>query len=155
MDGGKYNIFDDFEVIENEPFKTEIDPIEKQIDDNMAENEQELKEQQKETQILNDNLAKSANTLNKILAARSTSGTLTCSNYPSMSGMSALEKVKLQTRIEMWLEKGLEFNNNKRWGIAVDRTGSANHFSSVKTLSLDEMNIEIPVDELYTNPNWK
>ena len=67
MDGGKYNIFDDFEVIENEPFKTEIDPIEKQIDDNMAENEQELKEQQKETQILNDNLAKSANTLNKIL----------------------------------------------------------------------------------------
>jgi tetratricopeptide (TPR) repeat protein len=95
------------------------------------------------------------NTLNKILAARSTSGTLTCSNYPSMSGMSALEKVKLQTRIEMWLEKGLEFNNNKRWGIAVDRTGSANHFSAVKTLSLDEMNIEIPVDELYTNPNWK
>lgn len=91
-------------------------------------------------------------TLDKLLAARATSGTLTCAN--SMSGMSALDMVKLQWRIEMWMEKGLEWHNNRRWGVAVDRTGSNNHYSTEKQLSVDKMIIEVPKDEQTANTNW-
>jgi hypothetical protein len=99
----------------------------------------------------NESAAKSA--LNELLAARTRSGatTLTCDNYPSMSGMTALEMVQLQTRIEMWGEKGLEYFNNKRWNISVDRNSSDVH--TVKT-SYDvlKMTCKIPdVEMLYNN----
>lgn len=54
----------------------------------------------------------------------------------------------------MWLEKGIEFNNNKRWGVAVDRSGSSIHYSTGKTLSVDDMTIHAPADEQRGNPNW-
>lgn len=94
-------------------------------------------------------------TLDKLLAARTKSGmaTLTCDNYSSMSGMTTLQMVQLQTRIEMWLEKGLEFYNNKRWDIAVDRNGSDNHYNKGQ-LSVDEMTLEVPRAEQTANPNW-
>ena len=94
---------------------------------------------------------KAKSTLNKILAARATSGTLTCDS--SMGGLSAIEMVKLQTRIEMWLERGSEYYNNKRWGIPVDRTGSTTHYNFNK-LAIDQMVISVPQDEQTANPNW-
>lgn len=102
------------------------------------------------------NSAQAESTLNKLLAARTKAGatTLTCANYTSMASMNALQKVQLQTRIEMWLEKGLEFNNNRRWNIPVSRTGSANHYSSITSLSVDNMTMEIPTAEQTTNTNW-
>lgn len=90
--------------------------------------------------------------LDKILAARATSGTLTCAN--SMSGMSALDMVKLQWRIEMWMEKGLEFFNNRRWGVEVDRSSSATHYSGTKKLAVKDMIVEVPKDEQTANTNW-
>ena len=71
-----------------------------------------------------------------------------------MSGLSTLDMVKLQWRIEMWAEKGLEFYNNKRWGVAVDRNGSKLHYSKGKTLSVDQMTIEVPRAEQTANTNW-
>ena len=100
--------------------------------------------------------ADAKNTLNTLLAARtkaSATAPLTCDNYTSMSGMTTLQMVQLQTRIEMWLEKGLEFYNNKRWNIAVDRTGSDNHYNTGK-LSVDEMTLEVPRAEQTANTNW-
>ena len=95
--------------------------------------------------------SEAVNILNKLLAARATSGSLTTS---SMSGLSTLDMVKLQWRIEMWAEKGLEFYNNKRWGVAVDRNGSKLHYSKGKTLSVDQMTIEVPRAEQTANTNW-
>lgn len=101
-----------------------------------------------------DTMAKS--TLNKLLAARTKTGatTLTCDNYTSMSGMTALQMVQLQERIEMWLEKGLEFYNNKRWNIPVERSGSVNHYSNNSSLTVDDMTLEIPTAEQTSNTNW-
>ncbi|MDD6745661.1 MAG: RagB/SusD family nutrient uptake outer membrane protein [Prevotella sp.] len=101
-----------------------------------------------------DTQAKTA--LNKLLAARTKAGAtqLTCDNYKGMQGMTALQMVQLQWRLEMWCEKGLEYYNNKRWNIPVDRTSSNTHFSNVKTLSVDDMVLEIPREETNTNPNW-
>lgn len=95
-------------------------------------------------------------TLNKLLAARTRTGAvvLTCDNYPSMAGMSVLDMVKLQWRIEMWGENGNEFANNKRWGVATDRTGSAIHWSNGKTYSVEHMTYEIPIQETSTNGHW-
>lgn len=95
-------------------------------------------------------------TLNQLLAARTKTGatTLTCDNYPSMSGMSALDMVKLQWRIEMWGENGNEYANNKRWGVNVDRNGSATHWSNGKTYSVEHMTYEIPIQETSTNGYW-
>jgi len=90
-------------------------------------------------------------TLNTLLSARS-NGALNCDNYPSMSGMSALDMVKLQWRIEMWGENGREYFNNKRWNIDVNRSGSANHWSQY-SLKWNEMTLQIPLKELETNPN--
>ena len=100
--------------------------------------------------------AQAKTTLNKLLAARTKAGEapLTCDTYQGMAGMSALQMVQLQTRIEMWLEKGLEFYNNRRWNIAVDRVGSANHYSNEKKLSVSDMNIEVPESELNANGYW-
>lgn len=99
--------------------------------------------------------AKAKEVLNKLLAARTRAGkpTLTCDNYSGMSGMSALQMVQLQTRIEMWCEGGREFYNNKRWNISVNRTGSNNHYRT-GTLSVDEMVLSIPRSETTTNTHW-
>lgn len=94
------------------------------------------------------NDSKAASTLKKLTDARAVSGTL---NYPTTD---ILQAIKLQWRIEMWLEKGIEFNNNKRWGVAVDRSGSSIHYSTGKTLSVDDMTIHAPADEQRGNPNW-
>lgn len=95
-------------------------------------------------------------TLNTLLAARTKSGasTLTCDNYSSMSGMSALKMVQLQTRIELWLENGREFYNNKRWNITVDRSGSTLHYAKQYTLSPANMVLEVPLEETNTNTHW-
>lgn len=92
-------------------------------------------------------------TLNILLAARTRSGNppLTCATYPSMAGMTALQMVQLQTRIEMWGENGLEFYNNKRWNIPVDRTGSTDHIN-FNTLPVSKMTMQIPEDEMNNNP---
>lgn len=101
-----------------------------------------------------DSEAKAA--LDKLLAARTKAGkpALTCANYSSMSGMTALQMVQLQTRIELWLEGGREFYNNKRWGIAVDRSSSNNHYWKTYGLTLDKMVLDIPVNETQTNTHW-
>lgn len=92
-------------------------------------------------------------TLNQLLAARTKSGEtpLTCDTYPAMNGLSALEMVYLQTRIELWGEGGREFYNNKRWNIPVDRTTSQNHISK-NTYPVSRMTLEIPDDEMLYNP---
>lgn len=89
------------------------------------------------------------NTLNTLIAAR-TNGALTCDTYPSMSGMSALDMVKLQTRIEMWGEHSLEFYNNRRWKIDVDRSGSTVHHTA-NTIPYAQLVLQIPEQELNTN----
>jgi len=106
-----------------------------------------------ESQSMSGDEAGAKASLNKLLAARTRSGatTLTCDNYPSMSGMTTLQKIQLQWRIEMWGENGREFYNNKRWNIPVNRASSANHV--VKgTLSVSDMTLQIPEDEMLYNP---
>jgi len=95
-------------------------------------------------------------TLNKLLAARTKTGaaTLTCDNYPSMAGLSVLDMVKLQWRIEMWGENGNEYANCKRWGIDIDRTGSSIHWGSGTTYTTEHMTYEIPIQETSTNNYW-
>jgi hypothetical protein len=92
-------------------------------------------------------------TLNQLLAARTKSGEtpLTCDTYSSMTGMSALQMVQLQTRIELWGEGGREFFNNRRWGIPVDRTSSSNHVDK-GTYPVSKMTLQIPEEEMLYNP---
>lgn len=99
----------------------------------------------------NDTEAK--NVLNTLLAARTKEGapTLTCDNYPAMQGLTAMQMVQLQYRIELWGEGGYEFYNNKRWNIPVDRTSSANHVNK-GTYSVADMTLDIPDDEMFYNP---
>lgn len=77
---------------------------------------------------------------------------MTCDTYPSMAGLTALQMVQLQTRIELWGENGREFYNNKRWGIPVDRSDSKVHNDKVNKLSVKDMTLQIPKQELDTNP---
>lgn len=93
-------------------------------------------------------------TLDRLLAARTRAGqpTLTTDNYPTMQGMTLMQKIQLQWRIEMWGEGGLEYYNNKRWGIPVDRTGSENHVEKNARLSVADMTLQIPEDEMTYNP---
>lgn len=100
--------------------------------------------------------AKAKDVLNTLLAARTKAGkpTLTCDNYSGMSGMTALQMVQLQTRIELWCEGGREFYNNKRWNIDVNRAGSPTHYETAATLSVGEMNLAIPRSETTTNTHW-
>ena len=92
-------------------------------------------------------------TLNILLAARTKEGAtpLTCDSYTEMNGLSALEMVQLQTRIEMWGENGLEYYNNKRWNKPVDRNGSNVHWIKATTLTVPNMALQIP--EESTNYN--
>lgn len=100
--------------------------------------------------------AKAKSVLNTLLAARTKAGkpTLTCDNYSSMAGMTALQMVQLQTRIELWCEGGREFYNNKRWNIDVNRAGSSNHYETAATLAVSEMTLSIPRSETTTNTHW-
>ncbi|MEO8847351.1 MAG: RagB/SusD family nutrient uptake outer membrane protein [Casimicrobiaceae bacterium] len=92
-------------------------------------------------------------TLNILLAARTRTGVapLTCATYPSMATMTPLQMVQLQTRIEMWGENGLEFYNNKRWNVPVNRTGSTDHVN-LNSLPVSGMTMQIPQDEMASNP---
>ena len=91
--------------------------------------------------------------INILLAARTKEGspTLTCDNYPAMQGLSALQMVQLQSRIELWGEGGHEFFNNKRWNISVDRNGSSNHINQGQ-YNVKDMTLQIPDDEMFYNP---
>lgn len=95
-------------------------------------------------------------TLNTLLAARTKAGqpALTCDTYASMAGLSALEMVQLQTRIELWGEKGLEWYNNRRWNIAVNRAGSQVHWTPSITYPVSQMTLQIPSEELGAAPNF-
>jgi hypothetical protein len=106
-----------------------------------------------EAQAQNNNESGAKTTLNTLLAARTRSGetALTCNTYSSMSGLSALEMVQLQTRLELWGEGGREFFNNKRWNIPVDRTNSDNHVDK-STYSIADMTCQIPDEEMLYNP---
>lgn len=92
-------------------------------------------------------------TLNILLAARTRAGkpALTCDTYPAMAGMTALEMVQFQTRLELWGEGGREFYNNKRWNIPVDRSDSQNHVSKVN-YPVSKMTLQIPEVEMLYNP---
>ena len=93
-------------------------------------------------------------TLNTLLAARAKAGTtLTCDD-PTMAGMSALEMVQLQTRIEFWGESGKEWYNNRRWNIAVNRAGSNVHWNQSITYPVSRMTCQIPSEELGASPNF-
>ena len=89
-------------------------------------------------------------TLNKLLEARTIEGrpTMTCDN--TMAGMSTMEMVKLQWRIEMWGEGDWAFYNQKRWGTQHKR--GANHWSKTQ---ISHFTWEIPQKERIGNPYWK
>jgi hypothetical protein len=70
-----------------------------------------------------------------------------------MKGMTALQMVELQSRIELWCEGGREYYNNKRWGIAVNRTSSTVHYYK-DPLTVDDMTLEMCAEETSKNPNW-
>lgn len=106
-----------------------------------------------EAQAQSGDNAGAKTTLNTLLAARTKAGqaALTCDTYPSMAGLTALQMVQLQTRIELWGENGREFYNNKRWNIPVDRTSSANHLAKI-TYPVSKMTLQIPEEEILYNP---
>jgi hypothetical protein len=91
-------------------------------------------------------------TLNLLLAARTKEGApkLTCDNY-FPSPIPTMDFIRLQTRIEMWGECGLEFFNNKRWNIPVSRESSGNHTSKV-SCQVSDMTMQIPDSEILYNP---
>ena len=92
-------------------------------------------------------------TLNKLLAARTKAGApaLTCDNYKGK--LSTWDLIKLQWRIEMWGENGLNYYCHKRWNEPSTRTGS-NHWNDT-SWSVDDMEWEIPLKELQTNSYWE
>lgn len=94
--------------------------------------------------------AKAKETLNKLLEARTIDGrpTMTCDN--TMAGMSVMDMVKLQWRIEMWGEGDWAFYNQKRWGEQFRR--GANHWSSTQ---IPHFTWEIPQKERIGNPYWR
>ena len=105
-----------------------------------------------EAQARSNNESGALATLDVLLKNRTKSGqpTLTAANYPGTAGLSTIEKVQLQTRIEMWGEGGLEFYNNKRWNIAVNRASSTNHVDK-SSYEVSKMTLKIPLDEMLYN----
>lgn len=91
-------------------------------------------------------------TLDILLKSRTKSGEtlLTAANYPGTSALTTLQKVQLHTRIEMWGEAGIEFYNNKRWNIAVDRNSSTNHVDK-GTYPVTNMTLKLPLSEMLYN----
>ncbi len=108
-----------------------------------------------EAQAVSGDEAGAKSTLDRLLAARTKEGatSLTCDNYPSMRGLSALEMVKLQWRMEMWAENGLNFFNHKRWNEVPVYEG-ANHWSDKTSVTIEHMTWDIPDKETQANPNW-
>lgn len=100
-----------------------------------------------------DRATEAKETLDILLAARTRKGTeaLTCDTYPSMNGLTALQMVQLQTRIELWGEGGREYYNNKRWNIPVDRTSSRTHVVK-STYPVSGMTLQIPENTILYNP---
>ena len=96
------------------------------------------------------------NTLNTLLNARTKAGAtpLTCDNYQGMSGLSALQMVQLQSRIELGGEGGLEWFNNRRWNIPVNRQGSTVHWNPAMTYPVSQMTMKVPSEEISSNPNF-
>lgn len=92
-------------------------------------------------------------TLNKLLAARTKEGApaLTCDNYKG--NLSTWDLIKLQWRIEMWGENGLNYYCHKRWNEPSIRTGS-NHWNDT-SWSVEDMEWKIPLKELQTNSYWE
>ena len=97
--------------------------------------------------------AQAKSTLNTLLAARTREGapTMTCDNYKG--GLAIKDLIKLQWRIEMWGEHGLEFLNLKRWGQTVDRAGSTIHWRT-GSLAQEHMTYMVPMEEYNFNPGW-
>lgn len=108
-----------------------------------------------EAQAVSGDNAGAESTLDRLLAARTKAGSspLNCKNYPSMQGKSALEMVKLQWRMEMWAENGINFFNHKRWNEAPVYLGN-NHWSDKTAVTIEHMTWDIPDKETQTNPNW-
>ena len=102
-----------------------------------------------EAQARSTNETAAKATLDKLIGTR-TNGLYDTDTYPSHTGLSTLEKIQLQTRIEMWGEKGLEFYNNKRWNIPVNRSGSANHWGT-SSIPVAEMTMQIPLQSVSLN----
>ncbi|MDR3194950.1 MAG: RagB/SusD family nutrient uptake outer membrane protein [Tannerella sp.] len=96
----------------------------------------------------NESAAK--NTLDKLIAAR-TGGTYATDTYPATAGKSTLEKIQLQWRIEMWGENGIEYYNNKRWNIPVDRSGSANHWFKEIVIPVSDLTMQLPEESVNYN----
>lgn len=64
----------------------------------------------------------------------------------SSTGATLFNEIKLQRRIELWGEGGMEFYDNKRWGIGVDRTSSANHQSKNVVPAGKAFTFQIPLN---------
>jgi tetratricopeptide (TPR) repeat protein len=97
--------------------------------------------------------AQAKSTLNTLLAARTREGapTMTCDNYKG--GLAIKDLIKLQWRIEMWGEHGVEFLNLKRWGQTVDRAGSTIHWRT-GSLAQEHMTYMVPMEEYNFNSGW-
>lgn len=93
-------------------------------------------------------------TLDILLAARTASGApaLTCDTYAGMNGLTALEMVQLQGRIELWGEGSQEWDNNRRWSVPVNRQGSTVHWNPSMTYPVSLMTMKIPSEEISSNP---
>jgi hypothetical protein len=105
-----------------------------------------------EAQARNSDEDGAKTTLNILLAARTAGETpLTCDNYGGADNV--LDMVKLQWRIEMWGENGLEYYNNKRWGNPVTRSSATSNHWDNAVISTDLMTLEFPTNEIIYNPN--
>lgn len=52
------------------------------------------------------------------------------------------------------MKKGLEWYNNRRWNIAVNRAGSTAHWTPGITYPVSKMTLQIPSEELGASPNF-
>jgi hypothetical protein len=106
-----------------------------------------------EAQALNNNETGAKSTLNTLLAARTKPGqpALTSDSYGGAT--SVLDQVKLQWRIEMWGENGLEYYNNKRWGVQVVRSSATTNHWDNSTIPVNLMKWGFPTNETIFNPN--
>ena len=102
-----------------------------------------------EAQAKSGNESAAKATLDKLIDVR-TDGAFNSDTYPSHAGLSMIQKIQLQTRIEMWGEKGLEFYNNRRWDIPVNRSGTTNHWHDMN-IPVSEMTMQIPVQSISLN----
>lgn len=70
-------------------------------------------------------------------------------NWPS-DASTLLQRIQLQSRIELWGEQGLEYYNNRRWNIPIERSGSTVHWQNA-TLSVAGMTLKIPQSAIDYN----